>query len=254
MRNPHEIPEETCFFCEAGWLALSQCLSLATRNSLGATVAIVFLSMLSCNSRPVVENSPGPISDEQKSLCDQKTPALVLKKVHLATLHADREAFAACYRCPKGAETLLERYCDLQAERYKFLLQVEKAYGSEGFARFVDFRTMKAPGMTNINAPPLHESWWDKVEFKVRGNEAEYGDPTTGLFAKRQMVCDGNVWRIKFDLPEPFDVQVKLFDSLIAALRIIEPSIGRPGITIDDLRLQLGQLQAKSVNEVFGGR
>ena len=165
--------------------------------------------------------------------------------MHFAILRNDHKAFAECYSCPEGAEPLLESWCDLLGERYRFVEKVESAYGKEEVARFVDFRTMTTPGMVTISIPPLHEPWWEKVEIKTGGDEATFIDPTVGgLYARRKMVRSKNAWRIKFDFPQPFDETAKTCSVLLNVLKTVEPEIGQPGVNIDNLRLRLGQLQS----------
>jgi len=177
-------------------------------------------------------------------MSDQDSPVALLEKMHFAILRNDHKAFVECYRFPEGAEALLGRCCDLLSERYIFVGKVEDAYGKEEVARFVDFRTMRMPGMVTISAPPLHERWWEKVEIKISGDQAKFTDPTAGLFSNRKMVRSNNIWRVEFDLPQPYDDCARTFGVLLDVLKTVEPEIGQPGVTIDDLRLKLGQLQS----------
>jgi hypothetical protein len=211
--------------------------------------------MISCSDRAKLPDQQlnGENSAMPHEPTDQNSPAEVLKKVHFAILNKDRGRYMECYRVPPDGQTIIEAFYTGWVAQYDFVAAIENAYGPKGLAYFQDIRTMKKAGMHNLVLPPLHSPWWEseQVEIRISGNEARYNDP---YFSREwRMVRTGDVWRIDLRLSELTDSpewERRCVVMFTEVLRACKPEIGKPGVTIDDIRLKLGKLDTEALKNL----
>ena len=203
-----------------------------------------FPSLMSCTaeSKPP-EKPPEELTHTvPNEPANQETPTRVLEKLHVAILAKDRVKFMECYQVPLNGGKFLYYFFDMWTAKYGFLAAIEAAYGSEGLAYFTDPRTAKEPGMFILTSPPLHSPWWESESIRVRvnGDDAAYLDPFY-LYRELTMARNNGVWRIHPLIPPNAEWEIQ-YGMLIEAMRLCSNDIGKPGVSLDDIRRKLGGL------------
>ena len=128
---------------------------------------------------------------------------------------------------------------------YEFVGALEKAYGKEGRAYFQDITTAKR-GMYIFAPSPVGSEWWrSEIVGRVRvdGNKGRCYDPV--LHRECAMIRSGSAWQICLELGDSAACAWDIgYCNMIAGVaRKCMPEIGKLGVTIDDIRLKLGDLE-----------
>jgi hypothetical protein len=163
----------------------------------------------------------------------------------LALWNKDRERFLECYHVPPNGETFLNAEFDALAIVCEFVSTIKRAYGQDGLAYFQDITTAKA-GMLTFIIPNVESPWWkSKVigSIRIDGNEARCYDPVLGL--ECGMTRTGSAWQINLEVPSSAACTWKIgyCKMMVEVLGKCMPEIGKPGVTIDDIRSKLGKLE-----------
>ena len=180
----------------------------------------------------------------------QETPTKVLEKLHFAILNKDRARFMECYQVPPNGEVFLKYFFDMWTAKFDFLAAIEVGYGSDGLAYFTDLRTAKEPGMIILVSPPLHSPWWEseRIRMRVDDNEVTYRDPF--FFAELKMTRVSGVWRITPFIPKNVDWEIRYEEMAVESMRVCSDDIGKPGVSLDDIRRRLGKFDREATNKL----
>lgn len=183
-----------------------------------------------------VENTPERIP----SLADRDGPVAVMKKKYFALMDRDKKAFLECF-APSTPADFLEAYYDASAEAFAFKRSVYKAYGNEGVERFESF--VGDAGMVAFRLPPLdgNDRWWEKVEVRIMDDDRVLCDDPYEM-DRFCMVRKDGVWRIDLS-SRKLAHEVERQRTFKRSLEECALDIGKPGVTVDDLRRKLGTYQ-----------
>lgn len=177
-------------------------------------------------------------------LDNQGTPQAVLKKMHQAFLDGDRNAFRECHDIPPGAEAALVEFFDTRVAVYRFLDAVEDAYGLEGVAEFEDPEGAR-PGMAILLKPPRETRWLDDITLQTEGDRLVWRDPWTGV--KYVLGEKSGAWRVvQSDFLVNADKEARRQAHVRKGVESCMNLIGRPGVTVDTLRMELAKRWATS--------
>jgi hypothetical protein len=231
--------------------------AIVGRRTLALVMLAFFPSLLSCSDDARLpegrRNERGQTTPREPT--DQDSPAGVLKKYHFAILNKDRSKFVECYRIQRKSDEYLDAILGSLAAQSRFVAAIEKAYGQDGLADFQDVTTAKA-GMYIVCPPPPNSRWWEAETANIRVNvdEAKYIDPYS--HREQRMTRSGNVWRINLELPEPDSIAsaTDYHKMLAEILSACMPDVGKPGVTIDVIRLKLGKLEKEGTNSIEARR
>lgn len=171
---------------------------------------------------------------------DEEQLKRVVETMHKAVMHEDLNLFLRCYPAD-------ERYRPLQREIfrnlvlcYRFQDALLKAYGKEGLDDFTDLRTLKRGMGFFPSLPPTDEPWWEDLEFSIDGSAASCYDPWKR--DTKHFVRNNGQWFIDLSklVPRPED-DIRLARTLNSGYEATLPEIGKPGVTVDDIRRKLGE-------------
>ena len=152
-----------------------------------------------------------------------------------------------CYQIPANAETkaYLEEMYTCFVTEYDFVAAIEKAYSPE-VVHFTDLAG--EAGMITFRPPPLHSPWWESklISIRVNGDEAKYNDPY--VCEEMALAKVGGAWKLNPFIPEDIAKDM-MSEELLAAARACMSDIGKPGVTIDDIRRKLGQVTREEMKK-----
>jgi hypothetical protein len=192
-----------------------------------------------------------PQQSGTKQVCNapthQDSPRAVLEKMHKALLAKDKAAFADCFYAPGDLATFVAAHFEGCIVACDFTRKLQQTYGPDGVQRFEDFYSARA-GMVFFRRPPLDKPWWEDIRFEVNGDRAEFYDPFAGY--NRYLVCIRGCWRI--DVSEysgRVDREVANQRQARRELEACMADIGKPGVSVDDLRRKLGALDEATAKE-----
>jgi len=177
----------------------------------------------------------------QEQQTSQGSPRAVVKKMYHAAIDADKDRFIECFRSPDVYREFLDEYYGDMVACFKMKEAIRQAYGAEGVSYFEDFTTINA-GDIVFRLPPSDKAsrWWEDLQCQVDGDEAVCGDPYQR--ERLTLVREEGVWRIEL----PRYVTTQQYVSIARKGRIATektlPLVGKPGVTIDDIRRKMGEL------------
>jgi hypothetical protein len=190
---------------------------------------MLFLAAVSCRREAKMITIPD----------GQDTPQAVIRKMYHAVRDGDREKFLECHTLESGGREVFDQFFETRVATYEFATAVEKAYGTDAVERLGDFRSA-GEDMAVILMPPLDLNWLDKIEVTVDGDHATYRNPWERTAYK--LVQTGDCWRItRPDLTQDAKSQIAGLMKVRNAVRDCMHLVGRPGVSVDDLRREVGK-------------
>lgn len=172
------------------------------------------------------------------------SPQALLERLHFALIKGDHSEFARCYMHSEQHKRFLDSVCDVVSSQYEFTDRIEKSYGSDGLAYFSNIRTAK-PGM--IIMCRLRAGWWESANIRLDkgGKQATYDDWYLGQ--QGHMNFFNGAWHICLSSKDYTDWDIDVNTIMCNVNRTCMAYIGKPGVTIDDIRYRLGELKRASL-------
>ncbi len=192
----------------------------------------------------ISRDTPPEVPDQQDAppaVTDQDTPPAVLRKMYSATAEDDKDRYLQCFRSPTQDQKFVDAYYGFYVSGLCFKAKLENVFGREGSQRFEDFTTLEA-GAIAFCLPPLDKSvrWWESVQFDICGDKATCLDP----YRRRawNMVRRKGVWQIDLSTYPSLNQHAAELRKGKDGVDKCMPEIDKPGMTVDSIRLRVGEL------------
>jgi len=205
------------------------------RRSVTAHLGVLFVGMLYA-----LAGCGGQGTIGVQKISGQDSPPAVLKKMYYAAMDKDKQAFLECFYSPAEYEGFLDMWYEQLAAKADLIRAIDQAYGPEGVKRFKDGRSAQA-GWVFFAWPPLDKEipWWEEVEYEVSGHIAWCKDLWSWQTWK--MVEENGVWRMELSAFPEIDARTIYGWPAVRAFRKCTKQVGKPGVTVDDIRRMLGE-------------
>lgn len=220
------------------------------KNSIFSIILFAISSSVGC--RPNVDMPEQPRNERKQVISraptDQGSPAELLRKLHSAIVGNDYDKFRECHNVPQSSAAIFDAIFACLVAQSRFVAAIEKAYGQEGLNQYWDITTAKA-GMYIVAPPRPASRWWEAEDFSLRieAGQARFVDPYCRR--ERTMSCTDGIWRIDFEAPDP-KVRAADYQMLADILLTCSADIGKPGVTIDDIRSKTGRLEEEGFKKL----
>ena len=174
-------------------------------------------------------------------LNDQESPQTVCRKMYHSAMDANQSAFAECFHDSQKYRDFVIADFGMLCEYFCFKRALRDHYGDEAVDYFENRATMKEPGAANFKIPPLDREslWWEKLECTIEGKSAKCYDPYTKQVWN--LIQSDGVWQIDLStVKSDMSRLTRMLNALKAGAEKTRASIGKPGVSIDDIRRILG--------------
>lgn len=179
--------------------------------------------------------------EKVKKITDQSSPLELIRKRHHASVDGQPEKIIECFYDKKGK---YKKNTELVAKHdclvYDYIRKVQKYYGDEGVVRLGQWEKIEA-SMYVFALPPIKDDWINEVKISYTGKDKAFCETRWDYYP---CICVHGVWFIDPDgYPTPVNVEksIKYITEVNRALERTMPMIGKEGVTVTDLKLEMGK-------------
>lgn len=167
----------------------------------------------------------------------QDTPQALARKMQKALVANDKARFDECFTGPRGYREIVDAVIEFSQTACQFYDAITRAYGPSAVAQY--HQTKVLPSFDLL--VPYKDTDWAEEEITMKGDKAvcvspNSPDPTI-------LIRRNNIWRVDLtDYCATGQTLISFFKKATKAAKKTTAQVGKPGVTIEDLKRQMGDI------------
>lgn len=194
-------------------------------------IVLFLVFNLNCNRNKSCRSEPN----------DQDTPEAVLFKIYNSILINDKKGFIECFSRLEDYLKLTEGMFEIGRASIDFKDALINHYGENAWEEHRKIIS-DDKAMAILWTPPNDISYFvDQIKITVKGDTAFFVNPTEDLIEiESKLVNENGVWRwdLSYRIEDP-EMGLKLQRKCLNGIKETTKDIGKPGISITDLKVKL---------------